>query len=64
MSIRNRTPPPPNRAFIVLRLDVVNKLVTSLCCQFARSYMTTWPRLLIFPVQHTVILRLHADAGH
>jgi len=63
MSIRN-TIPSPNRAFIVSRLDVVNKLVTSLCCQFARSYVTTWPRLLIFPVQRTVILRLQAEAGH
>jgi hypothetical protein len=65
MSVRNTTfPLPPNQAFIVSRLDIVNRLVTSVCCQFARSYVTALLRLLIFPVPHSVILRLQADAGH
>ena len=64
MSVRNTTLSlPPNPAFIVSRLDVVNRLVTSVCCQFARSYVTALLRLSIFPVPHTVILRLQQTLG-
>ena len=43
------SPPPSKRAFIVSRLDVVNKLVTSLCSQFARRQVNHVAKANNFP---------------